>query len=214
MLLRALRKKLEIGKVQLKLVIWPNFLLASVLIMAGPFLFGIENLEYIGSSFVLERYVALIGIILFTPLIYPEEDPGIKELVESKKATLTEAYMIRIALATVGMIALIFGFVCMMQLNHCVFNPLMFIFGTIASAFFMGGLGFLAHVISNNIVIGYMVPIGVFMFNLFLKSSQLQNIYLFSLSENNIIPKYWLLGIGVLLFMGGFIFIRVRTKLR
>ncbi len=201
----AYRKSLDLAKVQIKHCIGISALLALLMTAATPILFGINDLDSMASSFILERYVALIGIILFTPLFSPEGDKNVQELIESKYTSPTLVLMIRLCLSSIVVLALIGGCIALMQVNHCLFQVPQFIFGTVASALFLGSLGFLAHSISNNIVVGYMLPVFFYILNQFL-GEKLKLLYLFSLVRDSIHEKYFLFAGAILLFGLGLLF--------
>jgi putative effector of murein hydrolase len=84
-----------------------NLLLAVLILVLVPVSFGISNHDYIASSFILERFVSLTGIILLTPIFLPEQDKNIAELAESKYTSPTGIYLMRFLLATVSLIILV-----------------------------------------------------------------------------------------------------------
>jgi|GEM_PF-6886214 len=75
------KKYLEIARVQIKLSTKNNLPLAILCIILMPIIFGIQNLDSIASSMVLERFISIIGIILLTPLYLPEQDKNVAEIV-------------------------------------------------------------------------------------------------------------------------------------
>ena len=56
----------------------PHFLLALVLLLLTPVLFGVANLDRTASAVPLEVFVSLTGIILLTPVFQPEQNPEIE----------------------------------------------------------------------------------------------------------------------------------------
>ena len=199
-------KYLEIAKTQIKLTLRMNLLFTLLIVAFTPLIFGISNLDSITSSFILERFVSLTGIVLLTPVFFPEQDKNIAELVESKHTEMTVVYLIRFVLAAVSLYILISGYITVMILMSCEFEVLTFIIGTFATAFFLGALGFITYAISDNIVTGYFVPLGYYTFNIFVGSEQLKNIYLFTLTKNSLTEKFWLLGIGTVFIIAGILF--------
>lgn len=210
MLITVCRKFLDVSRVQIKHFIWINAVVAFVLITITPVIFGIKNLDSIASSFILERFIALIGIILFTPLLTPELDQNVNELMKSKYTSFTFVSLVRLFLSLLILVAFIILSIFVMKLEHCDFNVLEFGFGTIATALFLGALGFAAISLSNNLVIGYMIPLFIYMLNMF-AGNKLKMFYLFSLSVNSLSEKYWLL-LGALLFILAGILYRLVQK--
>lgn len=196
--MEATRKYLRISSVQIKLSLFINLILSLVILAITPVIFGIKNLDSIASSYVLERFVALIGIILITPIFLPEQDKNIAELIESKYTSPIKTYLLRFFISSVTLFILISGFILIMVTMSCEFNILKFIIGTFATAFFLGTLGAIVYGISDNIVAGYLIPLSFYMWNMFSKSDEVKNLYLFSLVNDSFSEKYWLLGLGFL----------------
>lgn len=199
---------------QTRLTLRSNLLLAVLLTCLTPLIFGIKNLDSIASSYVLERFVALTGIVLLTPLFLPEQDENIKELTEAKYSSPNGVCTVRILLAVAALLLLISGFIGVMLMNSCEFNAGEFILGTFATAFFLGASGFLAYALSNNVVIGYLVPVCLYMVNMFSSSGKMKSLYLFSLSKGSLNEKYWLLGIGAAFIVAGLAFKWAGRKMR
>ena len=205
---------LKIASVQIKLSLIISFLAAFILFLSAPLVFGIKNLDTLASSFVLERFISLVGILLFTPIFFAETDVNIKEVVDAKTTSQIVIYLIRILLAFVVMTVLITGFTGLMQYNDCVFPNAKFILGTMATALFIGGLGFMTAAITNNVIIGYMVSFSYFAVNMFLPASKLGNFYLFSLSINSLEEKYWIFATAILFFIAGIVYKFILSKTR
>jgi hypothetical protein len=204
----------EIAKTQVKLTLRINLLLAVTVLFITPVIFGLNNLDNTASAFVLERFVSLTGIIMLTPVFLPEQDKNISELVESKYTPMTGVYLIRFILAAVSLLFMISGFIFIMILMSCEFGVFKFIFGTFSTAFFLGALGFIAYAISDNIVAGYLLSLGYYVFNMFSSSEQLKNKYLFTLAQNRLTEKYWLFGIGMTFSIAGVLFRYISGKTR
>ena len=74
----------QIEKTNLKYHVPLHILVCVILLGVSPLLMGVENLSAVDSAKALERYVALIGIIMLTPVFLPEQDIEIRELVYAK----------------------------------------------------------------------------------------------------------------------------------
>ena len=69
-----MEKYLQIEKVNLKYHIPLHVLVCILLLAVSPLFLGVENLSAEDTSKVLERYAALTGIIMMTPVFLPEQD--------------------------------------------------------------------------------------------------------------------------------------------
>lgn len=115
---------LQIGKVNLRLSLLPSLLLSVVLLLLSPLVMGVENLDASRTAAVLEMFVALIGIILITPINLPEQNKDIRDLVEAKYTSITVILLIRLIEAIVSLAILIGGYIIFLRLNHCPHLPL------------------------------------------------------------------------------------------
>lgn len=195
----------DVLKVQIKLGFIVHLGCSLLVLLLTPVIFGIKNLDAIASSFVLERFVALIGIILITPLFLPEQNPSVQEISESKYTSLIGIYLVRLCLAIAATILLVGVFLVIMQMNMCSFPTFQFWIGTFATAFGLGSLGFMSYALSENLVVGYLVPSAFYLMNL-VTGSKLGYFYLFSLSINQMLEKYIWLAMGIGLIVIGLVF--------
>lgn len=204
---------MALAKMQMKLSLISNAALAIIFACIVELAFGIQNLDEYGSSVVLERYFALEGIILLTPLFRPEQDSGVRETVESKYTSAMVVVLIRLMMVIILLGILFPVFAGIMHLCNSTFDPITMIPGAFITALLLGALGFAAYAVSDNLVVGYLLPLSWFMVN-FMSGTKLGNFYLFSLTSGNFTPKYWLLGSAFLLFMVGMTFRIVERKVR
>ncbi len=191
------------SKVQFQLVTAANFLLCILLALSTPLIFGIANLDETASSYVLERYFSLSGPLLFTPLFFPEQNPGIREMAESKRTGFSYVLGVRVLQSVLLLLLLTSAFLGVMAACGCEFHTGRMLFGTFCSALFLGTLGFTVCAFFGNLVAGYLVCAGYFMLNFF-AGDKLGNFYLFSLSAGSLEEKYWLLAGSILLFACSF----------
>ena len=194
-----LKKYLIIAKSNLKHNFHVNVVISIVLMSFAPILFGITDLHERASAVPLEMLVALIGIVLLTPIFYPEQEQDIRELMETKYTSLVGIYILRMFLAMVTILGLICMMALLMTVNGCTFPFLKYVAGTFFSAIFLGALGMFFYGISEQITIGYMISLGYYIFNITTGSRYLGKLYLFSMSESRFEEKYWLLGAACLL---------------
>ena len=171
------------------------------------------NLTAVDAAKVLERYVALLGIIMLTPIFFPEQDPRIRELVYVKYMKASGVYLARL----LGNILILAGFlavyVLMLRYNGCEFPVMKFYFGTFAGILFFGGLGLCFYGAADNLIVGYMAPIVYYITALGGGSKYLKMFYPFSMSMGRYGEKVWLFTASVCLLAAG-IYLRCRRKSR
>ncbi|MDV3427830.1 MAG: hypothetical protein LIR50_12530 [Bacillota bacterium] len=197
----VLKKYFLILRANVKHNFLPHFALSVLLLIIAPVIFGTANLNAKTAAIPLEMFIALVGIILLTPVFLPDQQKEIREVVEAKYTNQNIIYLVRIVIAVLTMLLLISGFVFYMKQSGCKFNDVSYITGTFDGSLFLGALGLFSYGVSGSISIGYMVPMVYYILNLFGGSEHLGNLYLFSMTQGSFEEKYWLLGAGISLII-------------
>ncbi len=201
----------QIEKVNLKYNIPLHAAVCLLVLLVSPLLLGVENLGEQDSAKVLEIYVALIGIVLIPPVFLPEQDHDIRDLVFTKYIDSRIVYLIRLV-GNLLLLALMLGiYIGMLRHNECEFPAGKYFCGTLAEMLFLGGLGLFFYGLSDNLVIGYMVPIVYYITAFGSGSKYLQMFYPFSMARGSYHEKVWLLAAGALLVSAG-IWIRCKKR--
>lgn len=198
----------QIEKVNLKYHVPLHFLVCVLLLAVSPLLMGVENLAAEDTAKVLERYVALTGIIMITPIFLPEQDKNLRELVRAKYVNSASVYLARL-LGNVLLLMFLLGMYMFMLYNGgCSFPMVKYFLGTLAEMLFLGGLGVCFYGIADNLVAGYMAPMVYYIAAIGGGDKYLKLLYPFSMSAGSYTEKYCLFGAAVLLITAG-IFFRV-----
>ncbi len=198
---------LNLTKLNLKHNCLPHLAASSLFLIIAPFIFSIKNLDAIHSAFILERFISLIGIVLFTPVFLPEQGKEISETIFTKYISSTTIYFIRIIIAMVFYSIFIFLFIYIMINKNCSIDLIKYSFGTFSSGLFIGSIGILSYALFNNVTIAYMIPFLYYMINMFTKDKYVKMFYLFSMELKSFYEKYWLFAFGLILICVG-IFIK------
>ncbi|MDE7367221.1 MAG: hypothetical protein K2N24_07695 [Lachnospiraceae bacterium] len=177
--------------------------LAILITMVTPVLFGISNLDAGAAAVPLEMFLALIGIVLLTPMFQPEQNRDIHDLTASKYVSEIVVYMIRTVYSLVILLLIISVFIWFMQVCDCEVSILL-LFGTLADALFLGGLGMLGAAIINHTAVAYMLPLIYYTLN-YGAGSKLGNFYLFAMTMEQYEPKFWLFFSGLILISAAII---------
>lgn len=196
----------QIEKVNLRYHVPLHVLVCVLLLGISPFLMGVENLPAMDTAKVLERYVALIGIIMVTPIFLPEQDKEIRELVCAKYTKSAAVYLVRL-LGNVLILAAFLGiYIFVLKNNNCDFPVVKYYLGAFAEMLFFGGLGLFFYGITDNLVIGYMAPIVYYIIAVGGGDKYLKMFYPFSMSIGRYEEKMWLFAGGAVLIAGGIYF--------
>jgi hypothetical protein len=183
---------IKIGKANLRYNLYPHILLSILLLCVSPFVLGVENLDPVRTAQVLEMYVALLGMLLLTPLFLPEQNKEIKDLVESKYTPATFVYLIRVVEAVICLAILIGIYIMILKNNNCTFPEMRFYLGTLAEALFLGGMGLCSYSFFNQIAIAYMLPMVYYILSFGSGKKILGNFYLFSMAYGGYREKWYL----------------------
>lgn len=171
--------------------------LSVLVLLLTPVLFGMTGLDEAASAAPLEMLVALIGIILLTPVFLPEQNPETEELVSSKYVSSSVIYIIRVLYSLAVLMLLILLFAVYMRESGCSISAAL-VCGTIADAVFLGGLGIVTAALTGNTATAYMVPVMYYAL-CFGGGKKLGAFYLFSMTEGDYAGKPWMLAAGLLM---------------
>lgn len=187
-------------------------LLAAILLFClMPFLMGVQYLEAREAARTLEMYLALMGIVFLVPTFMPDQDKDIRDLLRVRKMPLSVLHLIRLFWGLVFLAAFIGAGILFLKWNCCVFPEGRYFWGTLAEATFLGGLGMFFYSLTDNIAVGYMVPIVYYMIN-FGGDQYLKKFYLFSMMGGEFEPKLWLAASGILLLFLGILWRRIHPQ--
>lgn len=181
----------KILKINLKRNFLPHFLIALIIVLFTPVVFGISSLDSVRSAQPLEMLLSLTGTVILTPVFLPEQNENIRDLIRSKKTDYTGICIMRVIYSVITL-ALITGvFVFIMRLCESDVGIKHFA-GGFTTALFLGSLGFCTAGISKNISVGYMVSMIYYIANFALKD-KLGRFFIFSMSAGSFTEKYYLL---------------------
>lgn len=187
------------------------FLLCILLLMVSPLFLGIENLTEIETAKVLEYYVVFISVILLPAVFLPEQDKDIRDLLSSKYMPIAKLYSIRIIQVLIYLMLLLGIYMYLLKAGNCTFAFGRLYMGELATMVFLGGMGIFFHALTDQVVVGYMIPLLYYMLNITISPNKIKAFYLFSMS----IEKYewkWTLGIAGVVFLAVGIVIRSKRK--
>ena len=187
------------------------FLLCILLLVVSPLFLGIENLTEMETAKVLEVYVVFLSVILLPTVFLPEQDKDIRDLLSSKYMPMAKLYSIRIIQAFLGLMLLLGIYMCILKAGNCEFTYGKLYVGELATMAFLGGMGVFFYALTDQVIVGYMIPLLYYMVNITVSINRIGVFYLFSMT----IDKYawkWALGIGGIVFLVAGIAIRSRRK--
>lgn len=198
-----MERYLQIGKENLKFHLLGPAAAAGGILLFSPLFMGIDNLTAIETAKVLDYFVVLIGIILLPPIFLPEQDKELRDLIRSKYTGQAAIYLIRLSQAVFFLTAYLLVFLFVLKTGNCQAEYVKFFAGCMAGMLFLGGLGLFAYSVSDNVVIGYMVPIIYYIMNYGGGKKIFGDFYLFSLMQGSYTEKWFLFITAVVLLTVG-----------
>ena len=127
-------------------------------------MFNITALQSREAAKPIEFLLCFIGVTLLVPIFLPEQDENIRDVICAKKINYFNILVIRILYSVVAMIVLIAFFVVVMKICESDVT-VKHLIGGIASAWFLGAVGFAAAGITNNVTVGYMAAMLYYLAN-------------------------------------------------
>lgn len=201
----------QVERVNLKHNILLHILVCVLLLWLSPLLMGVANLGQQDTAKVLEMYVALIGIVMLVPIFLPEQNQDIRDLVYTKYMKSRLIYTLRILGNVLILMIFLAFYIVMLKKNSCEFPVVKYYFGTLAEMLFLGGMGLFFYGLTDNLVIGYMIPIFYYIVAIGSGAKYLKLFYPFSMVIDSYDEKVWLFLAGVVLIASG-IWLRCRRR--
>lgn len=172
-----------------------------------PLFRGISNLDQTYVVECLGQSVSLVGIILITPVLKPEQNRIIYELMYLKQ--YAKCIFIRLVFSLIIIFVEITVFISVMLLLNCTFEYVQALVGTFISAMTLGVIGFLSYSISNNIIMGYIVSAGFYLYNFLTITHNKQGFHLFATISGDSCAKCFFF---ILSIVGMLIGVLIKTK--
>ena len=182
----------EICKKNLKIFLLPAVL--SVLLIPAILLIitDLHNSSVGVAENLCQKFFALSGILLMSPIFAPEQKDNVKETLMAKVVPLRTVYFIRLAIALLALAIYLAGFIWLLILlggSDIEFKR--FFIHTLATALLLGGLGMAGTRFGGNIGVGYMIAFGFYMIQQFFPIELIRHFYIFTLKgDYNLITVY------------------------
>lgn len=179
-------------------------ILACMGILAVAYLFfPTAGLDVFEVCKILEMFLSLLGLATLPLLFLPEQDKNIYESVACRMAGTKVVVFVRLIIGIIILCVSIIGFCMFLKHNECEI-AFKIVWGAIASAFFLGSLGFFVAGITGNTLNGLLVGVIYYLCNYGLKK-QLGIFFLFGMSADKFSGKNWLFVAGMILIGAYFV---------
>ena len=172
-----------------------------------------RNLEEAQAAKIIEQYLILIGMLLFTPLFMAEQDIDIWQLERTKSMPMWKQYLIRLfwAVLSLGIIAGGF-FLFLKSQNETLVMDKLFA-GGFAELLFLGSVGYFASAVTNQVVIGYMIAVIYYVINVG-GAKYLGKLALFQMTKGTYDFAGWMYLVAICLLVAGILIREIITAKR
>jgi hypothetical protein len=160
---------------------------------------------------ISEVYLSPIGIIFLTQLTEIDQGEGMDELIAIREKGIYYNFILRylIGLFFIGLI--IVWFLGYLNTVRAGFKVMELFIATFITSLFLGTLGITIANVTKNYIAGYLVAFTYFLFELMTGGDYTGKLFLFSLSRGQFEPKYYLLGISILLLGTNLIYLKYKN---
>lgn len=173
-------------------------------------MFNLSALTAKEAARPIEFFLCFLGVMLFTPIFYPEQNHELRDVVCSKKTSYLAVCALRLFYSFIALTVLELIFVCMMKLNESDVTDA-HLFGGIATAVFLGAIGFCVAGITDNTTLGYMAAMLYYLASYGMKE-KLGKFYLFYMCAGKFEEKWWLLAGAAALILVTFGVVKLRRR--
>lgn len=154
-----------------------------------------------------------MGILLFVPVFLPEQDRDLWDVIKAKYTNIMSVYLARILISLFFSALLTLAFLLVMKAGNCEIEPGKYYFGTMAEIIAFGGIGIFAYAVTDNLIVGYMIPLGYYVAGIMAGYQYMKKFYPFGMLTDYD-TKYWILAAGLVLMGCGIMLFRRRRCLQ
>ena len=187
----------------------PALTAVGVFVLTASF-FNLSALTAKEAARPIEFFLCFVGVMLLTPIFYPEQDHDLRDTVCARKTSYFAICILRLFLSTVVLVLLVVLFVGLMKWNESAVTG-WHVLGGISTAAFLGAIGLFAAGITDNTILGYMAAMLYYLASYGMKE-KLGKFFLFYMSMGNFKEKVWLFPGAVVLVLAAFLVMAGRRK--
>ena len=157
------RTSFQIAKKDLKNFFYKFILLACVVSILVEIRVAIMELSLEQHIGLVVEYSGALGIILFSGIFLEENNPALRELINSKNVDLQGIYFVRYILSFVALMLILFAWGLVYATKSSLKYVLLYFVNAFSDSFLFGNLTFVLYILKNNAIITYMVSFFLFL---------------------------------------------------
>lgn len=186
------------------------FFMAIGIFLVTASVFNLSALTAKEAAKPLEFFLCFTGVMLLTPICYPEQDHELRDVICSHKMSYSFLCVLRLIYSLVFLVLVEAVFVGLLKSGESVVTP-NHLFGGVATAVFLGAIGFFVAGVTDNVTLGYMAAMLYYLLSYGVKK-KLGKFYLFYMCAGLFEEKKWLFHGAVVLILLTFLFMKLRRK--
>lgn len=132
---------------------------AVIFLIMVPYIYGIPNLNSEKAADCLGKMVALIGIPLFTPVLKPEQDSDVRDIILTREFPYRASIFFRIVFAVVLSAVMVYFFELYMLYQGCDFPLGIYTVRTVEVSMLIGGAGLLGSALLKSTLAGFLLSV-------------------------------------------------------
>ncbi len=183
----------------------PHLAIVLIFCLISPAVIGYSNLDTAQAARVMEMYYSITGMLLFAPLLIPEQDCSIRSLIRSKELPIWQLHLVRLATAVLVAVVMILVILSIIKSSGGVIAYGSLFAGSFAEILFLGSISFLAGSLTNQFILGYMAGFMYYAVNLG-ASRYLGHFALFQMIRGSYDFIPWMLILSAVFFIIGTVY--------
>ncbi len=188
----------------------PHLAIVLIFCLISPAVIGYSNLDTAQAARVMEMYYSITGMLLFAPLLIPEQDCSIRSLIRSKELPIWQLHLVRLATAVLVAVVMILVILSIIKSSGGVIAYGSLFAGSFAEILFLGSISFLAGSLTNQFILGYMAGFMYYAVNLG-ASRYLGHFALFQMIRGSYDFIPWMLILSAVFFIIGTVYNEQRS---
>lgn len=180
----------------------PHLAITLIFCLISPAVIGYSNLDTAQAARVMEMYFSITGMLLFAPLLIPEQDRSIRALIRSKELPLWQLLLVRLATAILVAAIIVLVILSIISNSGGTIAYSRLFAGSFAEIIFLGSMSYLISSITNQFILGYMAGFMYYAVNLG-ASKYLGHFALFQMIRGTYGFIPWMLVLSAVFFIVG-----------
>lgn len=210
--MEVVKNYLSLIKVNNKIWLRKNLVLAIILMIFTPIVFYIKTIDSKAAATILDVYLPLVGIVMIGSIFSPEEKGNVLETVRCRTIDYSFIYLLRMLLGILSTFCIIAFGVFILQMLGGDFPWGKFLYGSFVTALYLGSVAVLVSSITNESIVGYLAGIGYVIMEIATRGEYTKKLYIHSMTTNSFEEKKNVLALGIIFLVASIIINKIRQN--